>query len=162
MTERDRLRSNGLFCKWLENIRAKPWMTVNAVLWSGNETRILSPVRLPVSPPGRGRPHSRTVAPAHRVVGQVLGGWQREGEDRSPAQLAGDADGASVGLDDGFCDRQAHAGALDAVALVLAAVELVEDQGLLEVIDAGAAVGHADDHLPVPRLGGDADGTVRR
>jgi hypothetical protein len=63
-----------------------------------------------------------------------------------------------VGFDDGFGDGEAHACALDAVALALAAVELVEDHLLLHGVDAGAAVGYADGELRAGAFGGDVDG----
>ena len=76
------------------------------------------------------------------------GDGEGEGEDGAVAELAGDSDGAAVGVDDGAGDGEAHAGAANSVAVVLAAVELVEDHLLLAGVDAGAAVGYADgDHV---------------
>ena len=49
-------------------------------------------------------------------------------------------------LDDGFRNRQAHAGALDLKALILAAIKFFEDEALLWVVNAIAAVGDAGDH----------------
>src|SRR5271170_923690 len=68
---------------------------------------------------------------------------QFEREYRAAAELAGDADNAVVGFHDGFGDGQSHARALHTIALVAAAVELVEDQRLFKVVDAVSVIGDA-------------------
>src|SRR5271169_1914751 len=79
-------------------------------------------------------------------------------ENRPVSQLAGDAEASAVGFHDGFADGQSHSGSVDLHALVSSAVELFEDEGLLEIVDAGAAVGNVDgEHLVVVLgFGGDA------
>src|SRR5208283_5160518 len=75
----------------------------------------------------------------------------RNGEvkHRATAQLRGHADGPAVRLDNRLRDGQSHAGALNAVALVAPAIKLLEDKGLLHVVDARTAVGDAQaDHFP--------------
>ena len=59
------------------------------------------------------------------------------------AGLAGDADRAAVCCYYSFCNRQTHAGAADKVTLVLAAIKLVEDHALFEIVDSRPAIGHA-------------------
>src|ERR1700677_1698794 len=66
------------------------------------------------------------------------------GEDGTTAQLADHGDGASVSRDDNLGDGQAHAGSGGCIALTSAAVELVENQRLLERVDADPAIGDAD------------------
>src|SRR6266478_1310697 len=68
---------------------------------------------------------------------------QHNTEDRAASKLAGDGYLAAVSLDDCLYDRQSHSGALHAVALILAAIELVEDQALLHIVNADTSVGHA-------------------
>jgi hypothetical protein len=63
-----------------------------------------------------------------------------------------------VGFHDGFGDGQPHARALNTVALVAAAVELVKDQGLFEVIDAVSVIGDAGDYAISLLLRGDSYG----
>src|SRR5580698_735209 len=72
-----------------------------------------------------------------------LGDGQCERKDRAVAKLAGDADTSLVGRDDGLGDRQSHSSAAHEVALIFAAVKLVENHGLFEVVDARAAIGNA-------------------
>jgi len=62
-----------------------------------------------------------------------------------------------VGFYYGFADRQSHAGSVDLHALVSSAVKFFEDEGLLEIVDAGTAIGNADVECLVLGLGGDAD-----
>src|ERR1700742_1231197 len=69
---------------------------------------------------------------------------QCERKHRAHTRLADDADAAAVGFDDGFADRQSHPRAARAVTLIASAIELVENQRLLEGIDARAMVGDAD------------------
>src|SRR5581483_2501745 len=61
------------------------------------------------------------------------------------SQLAGYANTSAVCLDDCFHDCESHSGTLNAIPLALPAVELVEDQRALEVVDAAAAIGDAGD-----------------
>ena len=56
---------------------------------------------------------------------------------------------------------KAHAGALHEVALILATIKFFEDEGLLEVVNAGAAVGDAGDDEIAGRFRGDGDGLGR-
>jgi len=65
-----------------------------------------------------------------------------------------------VGGDDGAGDGKAHAGAANLVALIAAAIKLVEDEALLEGIDAGAAVGDAESDVIAGLFGGDGDGAI--
>src|SRR5580704_19195959 len=78
------------------------------------------------------------------------------------AKLAGDADGSLVSGNDGFRDRQPHAGAAHKIALILAAIKFVENHGLLEVVDAGAAVGDAGGDGVASLFRGDGDGLLLR
>ena len=83
-----------------------------------------------------------------------------EGEDGALAELAGDSDGAAVGLCDGAADGEAHAGAGDVGGALAGAVELVKDEGLLERVDADAAVGDGKgDHVGAS-LGAEKDGAA--
>ena len=66
-----------------------------------------------------------------------------------------------MGFDNRPRDGQPHTRTLHPVALVLAAIELVKDQHLLHVIDAGALVGDADFDVGAFRLGRDPDGRFR-
>ena len=59
------------------------------------------------------------------------------------AELAGDSDRAAVRFHDGFRDRQAHARALHQKALVLAAIEFVENQSHLHIFNARPVIGDA-------------------
>ena len=64
---------------------------------------------------------------------------------RPAAQLTDDGKSPAVGIYNHFGDRQPHARAwMQSVPLVLAAIEFFKNQRLLEGIDAGAAVGHAE------------------
>ena len=81
---------------------------------------------------------------------------------RAASQLAGDADFSAMGLDNRPRDGQTHARALHPVALILAAIELVEDQHLLHVFNAGALVGDADFEVGALDLGRDPDGRFGR
>src|SRR5215472_16025918 len=92
------------------------------------------------------------------MVSSRPGQRQSKRKHRPMAQLAGDLDAPAVGLHDRLDDRQTHARALQTVALALAAIELVEDHGALQVIDTGAAVGYAGDEPAVPGFAGDEDG----
>ena len=49
-----------------------------------------------------------------------------------------------MGFDDGFHDRQAHAGTLYPVSLILATIKLVEDQSLFHVVDTYTLVGDGE------------------
>src|SRR6202044_2555212 len=66
------------------------------------------------------------------------------GEDGTAAQLADHGDRASVSRYDDLGNGQAHAGSRGCIAVVPTAVELVEDQRLLERVDADTAIGDAD------------------
>ena len=70
-------------------------------------------------------------------------GRKRERKNGAVPKLAGQAHRAAVRFDDGFGDRQAHSGSLHGVALVLAAIKFFENEALLGIVDAGAAVGDA-------------------
>ena len=74
--------------------------------------------------------------------------------------LADDVDGAAVSGGDGFGDGQAHAGSVDEVALIFAAIELIEDEAQLHFLNAGAVIGDAGDQSVAGHFGGDGDGTV--
>src|SRR5882672_212549 len=93
---------------------------------------------------------------------QSLSHRQTEIKNGPMSQLAGDADASAVGFDDGFADRQPHSCSVYPDALVLAAVELFEDQSLLEVVDAGAAIGDAGGQRPVFGLCGNANRSAGR
>ncbi len=67
-----------------------------------------------------------------------------------------------MGFEDGFGDGQSHAGALDDVTLVSAAVELVKDQVQFHFFDSGAAIGDAGDDATSLSFGGDGDGLFGR
>jgi hypothetical protein len=71
---------------------------------------------------------------------------------------------AAVGFDDGFADGQSHAGAVDLHALISSTIKLLEDQRLLEVVDAGTSVGDADGKRRVrcAGFGRDSDGSGGR
>src|SRR5580698_8000183 len=86
---------------------------------------------------------------------QSLSQRQREVEHRPVAGLAGDSDLAAMSFHDGFGNGEAHAGALDLQALIAAAVELFEDQRLVEVLDPRAAVGDADHQRAILHFSGD-------
>ena len=58
--------------------------------------------------------------------------------------LADDVDSAAMSGGDGFGDGKAHPGAVNEVALIFAAVKLIEDQAQLHFLDARAAVGDAE------------------
>ena len=62
--------------------------------------------------------------------------------------------------DDGFGDRQTHAGAANEIALIFAAIKLVENHGLFEVVDAGTAVGDAGGDGIAVEFSGDGDGLI--
>ncbi len=94
-----------------------------------------------------------------RAIGLLRYG-QRERKNGAVAELAGDADGSFVRGDDGFGDREAHAGAADQIALIFAAIKLVENHGLFDVFDAGAAVGDAGGDGVAGLFGGDGDGLI--
>lgn len=66
-----------------------------------------------------------------------------------------------MGFDDGFGDREAHAGAFDAESLVSAAVEFFEDEALFRVVDAVATVGDANHQEIAAGFGRDSDGFGR-
>jgi hypothetical protein len=85
-------------------------------------------------------------------------GGDGDGEDGTAAGLAGDGEVAAVGFGDGATDGEAHAGAGRAVGLGAAAVEALEDEGLLGGVDADALVGDADGDGGGALLGGDGDG----
>src|ERR1700680_4128318 len=53
--------------------------------------------------------------------------WQAENEDRTLPHTADDTDGSPMRLDNRFCYRQAHAGALDAIPLIFPSIEFFED-----------------------------------
>src|ERR1039458_3574312 len=75
---------------------------------------------------------------------------QTEVKNRAVPQLAGEAETAAVGFYYGFADGQAHARAVDLHALVSSAVKFFEDERLLEIVDAGTAIGDVDgEHLVV-------------
>ncbi len=61
-------------------------------------------------------------------------------------------------FDDGFGDGQAHARALHQVALILTAIKFLEDEALLEVVNAGTTIGDAGDDEITGELRGDGDG----
>ena len=74
------------------------------------------------------------------------------------AALAGKGHAAAVCFDDGFGDGQTHAGALYQIALILTTIEFFEDEALLEVVNAGAAVGDAGGDEIAGEFRGDGDG----
>ena len=81
-------------------------------------------------------------------------------------QLAGQAKAAAVRFYNRLADRQSHTRAMNLYALIASPVELFKDEGLFEVVNAGAAVGDADgEHAwlvrdRIARFGGDADGST--
>src|ERR1022692_182316 len=79
-------------------------------------------------------------------------------------QLARYSKSPSVGFYNRFANRQPHARSVNLHALVSSSIEFFEHKRLLEVIDAGAAIGDVDgEHLvAVFRLCGDANWSVRR
>src|SRR5208282_5975324 len=108
-------------------------------------------VRIQAGPP---KPQSLTSASPHR---------QAKVKNRPVSQLAGDAEPPAVGFYYGFADGQPHAGAVDLYALVSSAVKFFENEGLLEIVDTGTAIGNADVECLVLVLGfrGDADRSTR-
>src|ERR1700739_2218361 len=62
--------------------------------------------------------------------------------------------------DEGLGDGQTHAGTADLIALVPAPIELVENEALLEGVNAGAMIGNAERNEIASELGGDSDGMV--
>ena len=76
------------------------------------------------------------------------------------SQLAGHANRATVRLHDGFGDGQAHAGALDQIALILPAVKLVKNQAHFQLINARSAIRHGGGQQISRHLGADGDGPV--
>src|SRR5689334_22011579 len=83
----------------------------------------------------------------------LAGDRQAKGKNRTVAQLTRHADSSAVSFDDSFDDRESHSGPLNTVALALPAIELVEDQGSLQVIDAATTIGNADDDTIALDLG---------
>src|SRR5271155_637485 len=65
-------------------------------------------------------------------------------------------------FDDCLYDGEPHACALNAIALALTAVKLVEDHHPLEVVDPNATVGDAGHELPMSDFGADEDGASLR
>src|SRR5271157_1851782 len=78
-------------------------------------------------------------------------------EHRPASHLAGDSYGPAVGFDNRLADGESHAGALHAVTLVPAAVELVEDKSLLEAVNPWSAIGHAGDEKSAGHFAADED-----
>ena len=72
--------------------------------------------------------------------------------------MAGDGDGPAVGFCDGPADGQAHAGAGGGGGAVTGAVELFEDERLLERVDAYTAIGDAAGDGVGAAFGADEDG----
>ena len=62
----------------------------------------------------------------------------------------------------GLGDRQAHSRPLDGHSLIASAVELFENHGLLEVVDAWTVIGYAGDELPSAHIGRYMDGRTGR
>ena len=62
-----------------------------------------------------------------------------------------------MGFHDGFADGQPHAGSVDLHALVSSTIKFFEDERLLKVVDAGAAIGNTDGECVAFGFGGDAD-----
>src|SRR5579859_2488485 len=76
---------------------------------------------------------------------QLLRDRQPERKHRTLPELAGDTDPSAMRFDDRFHDRQSHSGTLNAITLALSAVELVEDERTLEIVDSAASVGNVGD-----------------
>ena len=64
-------------------------------------------------------------------------------------KLAGHSQSASVRFDNGLGDRQSHAGSLHSIALISSAIELVEDERLLKVINARSPIAHTGHKFPI-------------
>src|SRR5271157_3413856 len=92
------------------------------------------------------------------LSGGPSGYRQLERKYRAAAELTGYADGAVVSFDDCLGDGKSHARALDAVALIAAAIELVKDERLLEVVDARSVIRDAGDDPSSLLLGGYRNG----
>ena len=60
--------------------------------------------------------------------------------------LADYADRSSMRLNDRLGDRQAHAGALHAIALVRTAIEFIEDKAQFRFTNSGPLVRHVELH----------------
>src|SRR5215472_1350430 len=85
---------------------------------------------------------------------------ESEGKHRAVSQLARDANASLLCSNDCFGDGQAHASAADEVSLIFSPVKFVEDHGLLKIVDAWAAVGHASRHAVARKLSGNGDGPI--
>ena len=78
------------------------------------------------------------------------------------AQLAGHANRASVGFDDGFGDGQSHARSLNSRSLIAPTIKLVENQRLLEIINARTSISDADSELSISNLSSNMNWGVGR
>src|ERR1019366_2745780 len=90
------------------------------------------------------------------------GDRQTKSKDGTVFQLANDTYGASVRLDNGFCNGQAHACARDAVPLIFATIEFVENEPHFLVVDFGPMVGDADERKVLFFFRADRDWLIRR
>ena len=107
---------------------------------SSPSRRRRGPVAISSPPPSRGS------APARRRPAGAIGRRRRKVEPTADGRL--DRDRAAVQLDQRFRDRQAEAGAADALGQArVAADEALEDVLQLALGDARSVVGHADLHF---------------
>src|SRR5580658_5610246 len=108
--------------------------------------RTYAPPAWPASPGGFAdrRPPRESCLRSRDYFTTVHG--QRETEDGSLPRLAGHPDPAAMRLHDAFGDGQAHARARHAETMLAGAEEFVEDEQLLLLVDATAAIGHAHHH----------------
>jgi hypothetical protein len=86
---------------------------------------------------------------------------QAEVKNRPMPQLTRNSEAAAVGFHYGLADRQSHARPVDLHALVPSAIEFFEDEGLLEIVDAGTAIGNTDDECLVLGFRGYGSGSCR-
>src|SRR5258708_32828875 len=87
---------------------------------------------------------------------------QRKRKHRAVPELAGHTDGSMLCGDQGLGNWQTHACSAYQIPLVFAAIKFVEDHGLLEVIDSGAAIGDADANDIPHQLRGDGNRLILR
>jgi hypothetical protein len=86
--------------------------------------------------------------------------WQAEGEDGTLLHTADDTNGSPMRLDNRFRNRQAHAGALDAMPLIFPSIEFFEDMVDFLYFDPWPLVRNTDDMEFVVFLCRDPDGPI--
>ena len=88
--------------------------------------------------------------------------WQAEREYGTLPGMANGTDGSTVRFDNRFCDRQAHAGPVNAIAMAFPPVEFFKNMADFRFFNPGPLVRNGDDQKVAAFFRRDRNGLARR